>query len=114
MGLEPKEQARIYNEYWRPMEKSFEQVDYTEYFDRFMRDFLTIETGQIPNIGDIYSKFKSYMTSYKDGAIHRIVEKIRYYSRLYTKLIYGREENPEIGHGINDIRELKVDVSYPT
>ncbi|MFL6431964.1 MAG: DUF262 domain-containing protein, partial [Nitrososphaeraceae archaeon] len=113
MSLEPKEQARIYNEYWRPMEKSFEQVDYTEYFDRFMRDYLTMETDQIPNISEIYSKFKSYMASYKDGAIDRVVEKIRYYSKLYTKLIYGREENSEIRQAINDIRELKVDVSYP-
>jgi uncharacterized protein with ParB-like and HNH nuclease domain len=40
MGLEQKEQDRIYNTYWHPMERSFEQDDYTEYFDRFMRDFL--------------------------------------------------------------------------
>jgi uncharacterized protein with ParB-like and HNH nuclease domain len=50
MGLEPKEQERIYNEYWHPMESSFEQVDYTEYFDRFMRDFLTMTLRNITTL----------------------------------------------------------------
>ncbi len=39
MGLEAKEQERIYITYWYPMERSFEQDNCTEYFDRFMRDF---------------------------------------------------------------------------
>ena len=53
-GARAKRTKKIYNAYWHPMERSFEQDDYTEYFDRFMRDFLTIKTGQIPNKSEIY------------------------------------------------------------
>jgi uncharacterized protein with ParB-like and HNH nuclease domain len=113
MGLEPKEQEKIYNDYWHPMENSFEQVDYAVYFDRFMRDFLTIETGQIPNIGEIYSEFKSYVNRNNDTSIIEIIKKVHYYSKLYVKLIYGREDNQDIRNAINDIRDLKVEVSYP-
>jgi hypothetical protein len=44
------------------MENDFEQQDYANYFNRFMRDFLTIEIGIIPNIGDVYSEFKLYVS----------------------------------------------------
>jgi uncharacterized protein with ParB-like and HNH nuclease domain len=63
MGLEPKEQ-RIYTEYWFPMENDFEQQDYANYFNRFIRDFLTIEIGRIPNIGhtDPFTPSTIYLT----------------------------------------------------
>jgi hypothetical protein len=54
----------IYTKYWFPMEIDFEQQDYANYFNRFMRDFLTIEIGIIPNIGDVYSEFKLYGTKH--------------------------------------------------
>jgi uncharacterized protein with ParB-like and HNH nuclease domain/predicted transport protein len=113
MGLEPKEQERIYNTYWHPMERSFEQDDYTEYFDRFMRDFLTIKTGQIPNKSEIYSNFKSYVMSRRDSSIGDIIENIHYYSKIYVKLIYDREDVQDIRHALTDIRDLDVEVSYP-
>jgi uncharacterized protein with ParB-like and HNH nuclease domain len=94
------------------MERSFEQEDYTEYFDRFMRDFLTIKTGQIPNKGEIYSKFKSYFTSI-NRPVDKILENIRYYSKIYVNLIYDREDDKRIRSAIRDIRDLSVEVSYP-
>jgi uncharacterized protein with ParB-like and HNH nuclease domain len=112
MGLEQKEQEKIYYAYWHPMERSFEQDDYTEYFDRFMRDFLTIKTGQIPNKSEIYSNFKLYVTS-RDSPLIKIVEDILYFSKIYAKLIYDREEVQDIRHALTDIRDLNVEVSYP-
>ena len=112
MGLGPVEQEKIYSLYWHPLERSFEQDDYAEYFDRFMRDFLTIKTGQIPNKGEIYSNFKLYVTSRKES-IDKIVENIRYYSKIYVNLIYDREDDKEIRSAIKDIRDLNVEVSYP-
>lgn len=113
MGLEPNEQQRIYNEYWFPMENDFEQQDYTTYFNRFIRDFLTIEIGRIPNISDVYSEFKSYMFANKNKTPYDIVKKIRHYSKLFVKLAYAKEEDQEIHQLIYDINELGVEVSYP-
>ena len=54
MGLEPVAQEQLYNTHWYPMEKSFGDEAYALYFDRFMRDYLTLKTGAIPNIDRIY------------------------------------------------------------
>lgn len=104
MGLEPKEQERIYINYWNSIESSFEQIDYTEYFDRFIRDFLTVMTGDIPNVGEIYTNFKHYRVARENTSIEDMVKVIQHYSKLYTKLIYGRDDDPEIRAAINDMR----------
>lgn len=88
MGLEPKDQERIYINYWNSIESSFEQIDYTEYFDRFIRDLLTVMTGNIPNISEIYTNFKHYRVARKNTSIEEMVKVIQHYSKLYTKLIY--------------------------
>ena len=48
MGLEPEHQTRLYEDHWRPMEVAFGQQGYSEYFDSFMRHYLTVKTGEIP------------------------------------------------------------------
>lgn len=52
MGLAPKQQTEIYENYWYPMEQSFEKAGSTELFDRFMRDYLTVKyrSGTISNL----------------------------------------------------------------
>ena len=94
------------------MEKDFEQEDYDLYFNRFVRDFLTIELGRIPNIGEVYSEFKVYVYS-KNNNIYEIVKKIRQYSGIFSDLIYAKDEDNEIKQIVKDINELRVDVSYP-
>lgn len=61
MGLEPKHQSELYERYWRPMELGFGQEAYGAYFDSFMRHYLTVKTGDIPNVRAVYDAFKSYM-----------------------------------------------------
>src|SRR6185437_15189358 len=60
MGQEQSQQAHLYNHYWRPMEELFGQVAYTDQFDSFMRHYLTVKTGEIPRIDDVYDAFKEY------------------------------------------------------
>ena len=60
MGREITEQAKFYNNYWYPMEQSFGQEEYAELFNRFMRDYLTLKTRDIPTFGGVYEAFKSY------------------------------------------------------
>lgn len=49
MGLEPEHQTRLYEDHWRPMEVAFGQQGYSEYFDSFMRHYLTVKTGRSPD-----------------------------------------------------------------
>ncbi len=53
MGLESKLQERLFLNYWQPMEKDFGQESYSIYFDRFIRDYITLKTGSIPTIMEI-------------------------------------------------------------
>ncbi len=116
MGLPAKEQEKLYKNYWYPMEESFEQANQTSQFDRFMRDYLTLKSksGSIPNIGDVYNSFKSYIEKQKGTAITDLMADVYCYSKHYVKLLaFDQEPDPDIKHALTDINILKVDVTYP-
>ncbi|MGB4234387.1 MAG: DUF262 domain-containing protein, partial [Bacteroidales bacterium] len=60
MRLEGDIQKRLYEDYWRPMELEFGQEAYDSHFDSFMRHYLTMKTGNIPKISEVYEEFKKY------------------------------------------------------
>ena len=113
MKLEPREQTSIYNDYWYPMEKSFGNLNDSTLFDRFMRDYLTVKTGRISNINDVYSSFKEYVYNLKKNTIEQIVEDIYRYSKYFVKLSFQSESDKKVNQVLKDINTLKVDVAYP-
>ena len=60
MDLEPEHQTDLYAEHWRPMELAFGQEAYGKHFDGFMRHYLTLKTGEIPNVYEVYEAFKAH------------------------------------------------------
>ncbi len=112
MGQEREQQNEIYKNHWYPIEESFGHSEGTEYFDRFMRDYLTIKTGTIPNKGDVYDSFKEFFIS-QDNSIKDLVADIHYFSKFFTKLLKESDEDPQINRVIHNINSLKVDVAYP-
>jgi uncharacterized protein with ParB-like and HNH nuclease domain len=112
MDQEREQQNEIYKNYWYPIEESFGHSEGTEYFDRFMRDYLTIKTGVLPNIRDVYSSFKEFFTS-QDKSIKDLVIDIHYFSKFFVKLFKETEEDIQINRVIHNINSLKVDVAYP-
>jgi len=113
MGLEPQEQDALYNNYWYPMEQSFGHGEYSSYFDRFMRDYLTVRTGRIPNLGDVYAEFKSYVRGTSDRTMQQVVADVYSYSQRYVRIAFAKAEDKEINTILRDINILKVDVAYP-
>lgn len=113
MGLDSKEQADLYKNYWFPMEQSFSDADSGGQFDRFMRDYLTVKTGRIPNIGDVYTSFKAYITSEKTGTFQDIIADVYQYSKYFVALVNGKEQNPAVAQVLSDINALRVNVAYP-
>ena len=109
MGLENNKQIEIYDNYWHPMEKSFGHSEKSGLFDRFMRDYLTIKIGRIPNVKEIYSEFKKYCPKYNDEIIKDIFE----YSKYFVNIALDKESDHPVKEAFLDINELKVDVSYP-
>lgn len=113
MGLDNDEQARLYKTYWYPMEQSFPYADGTYQFDRFMRDYLTVKQGTIPNIDKVYVSFKAYQRSKMTTPIKEIVADVYRYSGYFVNMAFLQEEDPEIRRVLHDINTLKVDVAYP-
>ncbi|MDD2324468.1 MAG: DUF262 domain-containing protein [Alphaproteobacteria bacterium] len=115
MGLEPELQTRLYEQYWRPMEVDFGQEAYSSYFDAFMRHYLTVKTGEIPRIDEVYEAFKAHACSPAVVAtgIEEIVKDIRSFARFFCAMALGAETDKELNQAFHDLRELKVDVAYP-
>lgn len=107
MGLERNVQERIYVDFWHPMEESFGD---SQKFDDFIRDYLTIKTGQIPNIRDVYSSFKEYASKKQ---IEQLVSDIHYFATFYTRLIFENSPNEKLNRIIHNINALKSNVAYP-
>ncbi len=119
MGLEPKLQTRLYEKFWRPMELEFGQEAYETHFDGFMRHYLTVRTGEIPNINGVYEAFKSYTRKTRsesksdDEHIEAVVSEIREYSHYFCSMALAKETDPVLKRAFHDLRELRVDVAYP-
>lgn len=119
MGLEPVLQTKLYEQFWRPMEIDFGQEAYGTHFDAFMRHYLTVMTGEIPNINAVYDAFKGHARAsradFADDKSHieSLVREIRDYARHFCAMALGGESDAELKLAFLDLRELKVDVAYP-
>jgi uncharacterized protein with ParB-like and HNH nuclease domain/predicted transport protein len=112
MGLETERQTNLYNDHWRRMELLFGQEAYSEQFDAFMRHYLTVKTGDIPKIDDIYEAFKQYFHQTKKS-VECILAEIHQYADYYCAIALGAEKNKELKNLFQNIRELRMDVAYP-
>ena len=115
MGLEPELQTRLYEQFWRPMEVAFGQEAYNTHFDSFMRHYLTVKTGNIPRLNDVYEAFKGHARSPKvaEAGVEVLVKDIRDFARYYCAMALGAESDAALKTTFHDLRELKVDVAYP-
>lgn len=112
MRLEPDLQTKLYSQYWRPMEVLFGQEAYSEYFDGFMRHYLTLKTGSIPKEREVYEAFKDYAIS-SDLETEELVGDIKKFAKFYCAIALGIENDEDLKMAFSDIKELRVDVAFP-
>lgn len=114
MGLEPELQTRLYEQFWRPMEIDFGQEAYGTHFDAFMRHYLTVKTGEIPRLDEVYEAFKLHACLPVAAAkVEALVKDIRDFSCHFCAMALGKETDADLSVAFHDLRELKVDVAYP-
>lgn len=115
MGLEPDLQARLYEQYWRPMETDFGQEAYGIHFDGFMRHYLTVRTGDIPNVNAVYEAFKKHARSPEVAkrGVEALVADVREFAQHFCAMALGAEAHIDLRLAFQDLRELRVDVAYP-
>jgi uncharacterized protein with ParB-like and HNH nuclease domain/predicted transport protein len=115
MGLEPWQQNQLYEEHWRPMETGFGQEAYGSHFDSFMRHYLTLKTGEIPNVRAVYEAFKVHanMAEVAGAGVDELVAEIHKFAGYYCAMALGQEHDKPLAAAFRDLREMKVDVAYP-
>ena len=105
MGLEPDIQEKYYDDYWNKIENCTGSE-----LDSFVRNYLTIETGVIPNIRNVYQAFKAYA---KGKDIQQLLGQMLTYATAYKKLTtfdLGDSEANEIAKRLD---LLDMTVAYP-
>jgi len=97
------------------MEVAFGQESYGEHFDWFMRHYLTVRTGDLPRISDVYEAFKAFARKPEQAAagVDALVADIHAFSGYYCAMALGKEPDKALAEAFQDLRELKVDVAYP-
>lgn len=115
MGLNHRDQDKIYKNYWEVIERSAkdETLNISRVSD-YIRDYLTLENKNIPNKGKVYSEFKSkYPFSSLDN-LENILSGLKSLVKHYNKLINPKNEtDKEIRTQLEHINRLEISVAYP-
>ena len=114
MDLRPDHQTHLYEGHWFPMEQAFKGANERR-FDEFVRHFLTVRTGAIPRLEDIYDAFKSYVESQSSigASCEAVVIDLSRTSAHFVKMAFGRETNPQLATRFIELEQLKAVVVYP-
>ena len=115
MDLPPVDQIALYSEHWFPIEKGFAN---SNWFDWFVRDYLTVRTGAIPNVRDIYATFKNYVRGGGVGGtaipVAEVVAEMHRYARYFVRLTQeDKEPDGDLHTAFTDLRTLEVNVARP-
>ncbi|MDE0070568.1 MAG: DUF262 and DUF1524 domain-containing protein [Caldilineaceae bacterium] len=113
MGLDRPHQEKLYSYQWRPMELAFGQEAYGTHFDSFMRHYLTLKTGEIPNKKKVYEEFKRFVQRQGFASIDPVLVELRKFADHYCAMALDKESEPRLAAAFRDLRDLRVDVAFP-
>jgi uncharacterized protein with ParB-like and HNH nuclease domain len=115
MGLNRKDQNKIYQNYWELIEKlaKDETINISKVSD-FIRDYLTLENKNIPNKGKVYLEFKAKYPTTTLDELELNLTKIKSLVKHYNKLINPKNEgDKDIRLQLEYINRLEINVAYP-
>jgi uncharacterized protein with ParB-like and HNH nuclease domain/predicted transport protein len=108
-------QTQLYLDFWYPMECLFGREE-SQRFDRFMQDFLTLETGSntLLRSVDVYSTFKDWFSDQvSQKSVEYALERMLVLARFHTAYMFGAEKNPRLAAAFKRLRTL-AEVVSPT
>ncbi|RVY58121.1 DUF262 and DUF1524 domain-containing protein [Helicobacter pylori] len=110
METEVEKQEDFYNQYWRAMEEDFKQNE--TLFNRFVRHYLTIKIGKIPNEKRVYEAFKDYQQ--KEGIeIEDLLKDLQKYCGYFCQIAFKKEDDKDLNKALSFLVDLEMDVIYP-
>lgn len=115
MGLSRRQQERIYNIYWSVIESNAGvEKDNTSKVSDFIRDYLTLTNGAIPNKGKVYLSFKSHFPSANIEDLEPILISLKSLSAFYNKITNPHNESDkDIRRELEYIARLETSVVNP-
>ncbi len=120
METEVEKQEDFYNQYWRAMEEDFKQSKKQsekqskreDLFNKFVRHYLTIKTGNIPNIKKVYVALKDYQQ--KEGiGIEDLLKDLQKYCGYFCQIAFKKEDDKDLNKALGFLVDLEMDVIYP-
>ncbi|GAA8472715.1 DUF262 and DUF1524 domain-containing protein [Helicobacter pylori] len=116
METEVEKQEGFYNKYWRAMEEDFKQSKKQskreDLFNKFVRHYLTIKTGDIPNINKVYEAFKDYRQK-KGIEIEVLLQDLQKYCGFFCQIVFKKEDDKDLNKALGFLVDLEMDVIYP-
>ena len=115
MGLEPREQVRVFENYWEIIENNAKIENSQESkVSELIRDYLTLINKKIPNKSKVYEEFKARFKKRDVDFYQNTLQTIKQYSVIYNKLLNPTNETDvEIQRELRSIKQLEINVSYP-
>lgn len=115
MGLEPREQVRVFENYWEIIENNAKIENSQESkVSELIRDYLTLINKKIPNKSKVYEEFKARFKKRDVDFYQNTLQTIKQYSVIYNKLLNPlNETDVEIQRELRSIKQLEINVSYP-
>ncbi|MDU9793951.1 DUF262 and DUF1524 domain-containing protein [Helicobacter pylori] len=110
METEVEKQENFYNQYWRAMEEDFKQNE--KLFNRFVRHYLTIKTGEIPNINKVYEAFKRYQQE-RGIETEALLQDLQKYCGYFCQIAFKKEDKKDLKKALSFLVDLEMDVIYP-
>ncbi|GAA8824541.1 hypothetical protein HpRN126_13710 [Helicobacter pylori] len=110
MGLEPEKQEIFYKKYWRAMEEDFKQNE--TLFNQFVRHYLTIKTGKIPNEKRVYEDFKRYQQE-RGIETEALLQDLQKYCGYFCQIVFKKEDHKDLNKALSFLVDLERDVIYP-
>ena len=113
MDQESSFQDKLYNNYWYPMEESFDK-EYPGQIDAFIRHYLMLKTGECPQIKKVYESFKRFIPDeQRPETLEKKIGDIVRYSEYYLDIALCRETEKNLRNCLKDILDLKLESVFP-
>ncbi|MGJ8594083.1 MAG: DUF4268 domain-containing protein [Aquaticitalea sp.] len=115
MDLEPKDQHRIFDQIWNPIEENARDlVKQKSMVSDYIRDYLTLKNKKIPNKSNVYLEFKKLYDNKKDDVYLQELENIKSLSVHYKKFINPHTViDAALKRELEYISRLEINVAYP-
>lgn len=109
MGQEYAQQENLYKEYWVKLEKMLPDVMISD----FIRDYLTLKTGIIPNKDRVYNSFKNYYQKLSNYDAEGFLDELTTYGKYYSWFKYCNSPDDEVNGRLSQLQKLKSTTVYP-